>query len=355
MAGSKGDRLRVGIVGLRMGEDMLDALAQHPRTEVRALCDPLAERVRPLAEKYGVPGVYADYGTMLASEELDGVCISTPNHLHVPMVRGALARGLHVMCEKPLALEAADARSLLEAARAARVTHGVNFSNRSNPAVKYVKEQLEQGVCGRICEVHLTYLQDGLADPGAGYSWRNSRAASGSGALGDIGSHLLDLSRLFIGEVASISALLGIVTPERVRPDGTIGVVDADDLAYLHLRYATGAFGLLRVSRVAQGNGDLRRVELFGDRAALVLEIDDEINRVLRADAHAAWGGGFREVFAHDPRLSTWGINTLEWADAAIEGRETSPNFEDGLRSQEILDAAIRSHAERRWIDLAIS
>jgi predicted dehydrogenase len=165
---------------------------------------------------------------------------------------------------------------------------------------------------------------------------------------------MLDLARLFVGEVAAVSALLGIVTTERARLDGTVGVVDADDLAYLHLRYASGAFGLLRASQVAQGNGNRRRVELCGDRAALVLEIDDAVSRVLRADAHPGRAGeGFREVFALDAHLSAWSGNTLAWADAALDGRPTSPNFEDGLRVQEILDAAIRSHAERRWIDLA--
>jgi predicted dehydrogenase len=352
MARIRGDRLRVGIVGLRMGEDMLDALAQHARAEVCALCDPIEERVRPLAQKYSVPAVYADYGEMLAGTTLDGVCISTPNRLHVPMVRAALARGLHVLCEKPLALSAADARLVLDEARAAGVTHGVNFSNRSNPAVMYVKEQLDLGVCGRIYEAHLTYLQQSLSDPGVAYSWRNSSAEGGSGALGDIGSHLLDLGRLFIGEVTSVSALLGIVTAERVRPDGTTGVVDADDLAYLHMRFAGGVHGLLRVSRVATGNGDFRRVELFGEHASLILEIDRGVNRVLRADARAdRRADGFRTVYAHDPRLSTWGGNTLAWVDAALEGREMIPSFEDGLRCQEVIDAAIRSHAEHRWIE----
>jgi predicted dehydrogenase len=336
-----------------MGAAMLDALARHPGADVRALCDPVEERVSALATQYNVPRIYADYEEMLAAEQLDGVCISTPNRLHTPMVRAALDRGLHVMCEKPLTLDTGEARSLLEQARAAGITHGINFSNRPNPAVKYVKQQLDADVCGRIYEVHLAYLQDWLADPSAEYTWRNSRAESGSGALGDIGSHVLDLSRLFVGEVAAVSAHLGIVMSERVRPDGTVGQVDADDLAYLHLRYAGGTHGLLRVSRVARGRCDIRRVELFGERASLVLEIDQGVARVLRADEVTAWrGDGFREVFAQDPRISTWGGNVLEWVDASLEGREMSPNFEDGLRSQEILDAAIRSDAAQRWIDL---
>jgi predicted dehydrogenase len=336
-----------------MGAAMLDALARHPRAQVCALCDQVEERVSTLADTYKVPAIYGDYAEMLASEELDGVCISTPNRLHTPMVQAALDRGMHVLCEKPLTLDTAEARSLLEQARAAGITHGINFSNRPSPAVKYMTEQLAAGVCGRIYEAHLTYLQDWLSDPEAEYTWRNSRAESGSGALGDIGSHVLDLGRLFVGEVASVSAHLGIVTPERARPDGSTGTVDADDLAQMQLRFANGTYGLMRVSRVARGRCDIRRIELFGERASLVLEIDHGLCRVLRADERTQWrGDGFREVFAHDPRISTWGGNTLEWVDASLEGREMSPNFEDGLRSQEVLDAAIRSHAERRWIDL---
>ena len=346
-------RLRVAIVGLGMGELMLDTVSASPRAFVSALCDAREAHARSLAERFRVPAVYTDYDEMLATEELDAVCICTPNRLHAPMVRAAIGRGLHVMCEKPLTLDSGEARALVAAARAAGITHGINFSNRSNPAVQYIRTQLEAGVCGRIREVHLTYLQDWLSDPDAGYSWRNSRAESGSGVLGDLGSHVLDLSRIFVGEVAAVSAQLAVVTPERPRADGTTGVVDADDLAHVHLRYVTGAYGLLRVSRIARGRCDVRRVELFGDRASLVLEVDAGVNRVLRADAMTGWrADGFREVYAYDPAISTWGGNTAAWIDAVLDRRPMSPDFEDGLRCQEILDAAVCSDKERRWIDL---
>lgn len=336
-----------------MGEGHLQALATHPRAEIRAICDPIEERTREIAQTYHAPGIYYDYETMLDAEELDGVCIATPNRLHAPMVREAIRRGLHVMCEKPLTLDTAEARELLELARAARVTHATNFSNRPNPTVKFVKEQIDAGVLGRIYEVHLTYLQDWLSDTSAPYTWRNDKEASGSGALGDIASHMLDLSRLFVGEVAAVSAHQAVVTPQRARPDGTMATVDADDLAYLHLRYANGTQGLARVSRVARGRCDIKRVELYGEQASLVLEMDRGINRVLRCDEATAWrGDGFREVFVYDPAIRIWGGNVQEWVDASLERREMTPSFEDGLRCQQILDAAIRSHAERRWVDM---
>jgi predicted dehydrogenase len=346
-------RLRVAVAGLRIGREHLVALAKHSAAEIRAVCDPVEERAREMAAAFGVPAIYADYEAMLAKEDLDGVCIATPNRLHAPMIRAALRRGLHVMCEKPLALDAAEARDLLGEARAAGVTHATNFSNRPNPAVHYVQEQLAADVLGRIYELHLTYLQDWLSEPAAPYTWRNSLAESGSGALGDIASHMLDLGRLFVGEVAAVSAHLGVVTPERVRPDGTVGHVDADDLAYLHLRYANGPHGLVRVSRVARGRCDLKRVELYGERASLVLEMDKGVNRVLRADEPTVWrGDNFRVVFAFDPNVRTWGGNVLAWVDAALAHREMCPSFEDGLRCQEILDAALRSHTEGCWMDV---
>lgn len=346
------EKLRVAVVGLRMGQDHLAALAAHPRALIAAVCDPITERANELAVVYGARA-YADYADMLATERLDGVCIATPNRLHAPMARAALQRGLHVMCEKPLTLDTAEARDLLALARAAGVTHATNFSNRPNPTVHYVKEQIEAGVLGRVYEVHLTYLQDWLSDASAPYTWRNSAAEGGSGALGDIASHMLDLGRLFVGEVAAVSAYTAVVTPERPRLDGTRGVVDADDLCYLHLRYANGAHGLARVSRVARGRNDIKRVELYGERASLVLEIDKGINHVRRADEATEWrGDGFRTVFASDPNARAWGGNVHTWVDAALERREMAPSFEDGLRCQEILDAALRSAAERRWIDL---
>jgi len=348
------ERLRVAVAGVRIGEGHLHALADHPRAEIVAICDVNADLLQAMADKFSVPRTYEQYERMLASEKLDGVCIATPNRLHTPMLRAALARGLHVLCEKPLTLDTEEAESLLNEVREAGVTHAINFSNRPNPAVTYVKELVDSGALGRVYEMHLTYLQDWLSDPGAPYTWRNSRAESGSGALGDIGSHVLDLGRHFLGEVAAVSAHTAIVNSERALPNGEQAIVDADDLAFAHLRYESGAHGLLRVSRVARGRCDVRRIELFGERASLVLEIDYEISRVLRADDLTLWRGDrFREVFAHDTRRNTWGGNVTTWVAAALERRQMSPNFEDGVRCQRILDAALRSADEQRWVDVA--
>jgi predicted dehydrogenase len=343
--------LRVAVAGLRIGEWHARAVAEHPRAVLSAVCDANPERAEAVALKYGAGNAYTSYERMLEAEELDGVSIATPNALHVPMVRAALARGLHVMCDKPLSLYTTEASELLSEARAAGVTHGINFSNRPNPAVRFLQSMLEPETIGRIYEIHLSYLQDWLSDPGAPFTWRNSRAESGSGALGDIASHVLDLGRLFAGEIESVSASLGTVVPERLDASGIANKVDVDDLAYMCLRFANGAHGLLRVSRVARGRCDIRRVEIYGERASFVLEIDHGISRVLRADEMTAWrGDGFREVFASDSRLWSWGGNIAEWIDASIERREMSPNFEDGLRCQEVLDAALQSADMRCWM-----
>jgi predicted dehydrogenase len=346
-------RLRVAVAGLRIGEWHARAVSEHPRAELRAVCDANSERAEAVALKYGAGATYTSYAQMLESEDLDGVCIATPNSLHVPMVREALARKLHVLCDKPLSLQTSEASELLADARAAGVTHAVNFSNRPNPSVRFVKSLLETGALGRIYEVHLTYLQDWLSDPSAPFTWRNSRSESGSGALGDIASHVLDLGRFFMGEIDSVSALLATVVGERTDAAGVANKVDVDDVAYLNLRFACGSVGTVRVSRVAQGRCDIRRVELYGDRASLVLEIDQGVSRVLRADEMTAWrGDGFREVFASDSRIWSWGGNISAWIDASIERREMSPSFEDGLRCQQVLDAALRSVDQRSWVDV---
>jgi predicted dehydrogenase len=348
MSGARGEPpLRVAVAGLRIGEWHARAVAEHPRAVLQAVCDANLERAQAVGAKHGAKSVYTDFTAMLDSEDLDGLCVVTPNALHVPMVRAALDRKLHVMCDKPLTLDTREARSLLAMARENHVTHGINFSNRPNPTVRFVQDQIERGLLGRVYEAHLTYLQDWLSDAEAPYTWRNSKAESGSGALGDIGSHVLDLGRLFVGEVQSVSAQVGTVVHERIGTDGALKTVDVDDLAYLHLQFDSGTRGLVRVSRVARGRCDIRRVELFGERASLVLEIDQGVNRVLRADEMTAWrGDGFREVFAHDPRAWFWGGNISTWIDSALKGEEMTPSFEDGLRCQEILDAALLSADE---------
>ncbi|MGH2344726.1 MAG: Gfo/Idh/MocA family protein, partial [Chloroflexota bacterium] len=246
MAQDRTDKLRVAVAGVRIGEGHLQALATHPRAEIVAICDVNEVLLETMAGRFAVPRSYTGFEDMLEAEQLDGICIATPNRLHTPMVRAALTRGLHVLCEKPLTLDTAEAESLLGEARASGLTHAINFSNRPNPAVAYVKEKIDDGALGRIYEIHLAYMQDWLSDPNAPYTWRNSRAESGSGALGDIASHVLDLGRLFMGEVSAVSAHLAIVNTERTLLNGDRAAVDADDLAYLHLQYASGTHGALR-------------------------------------------------------------------------------------------------------------
>jgi predicted dehydrogenase len=348
-------RLRVAVVGLNMGAEMLAALAAHPRAQVVAICDTDKPRLDTLAKKYGVARTYRDYQQMLDHETFDGICISTPNRLHAPMARVAMERGLHVMCEKPLAMDTEEAQDLLRLARRKGITHAVNFSNRPNPAVRFVKELIDAGTLGHVNQAHIAYLQDWLSDASTPYSWRNSLADGGPGALGDIASHVLDLGRLFLGEIAAVSAQLAIITAERAAPDGSLRRVDADDLVDMHVRFRSGTLASVRASRVARGYGDYRRVELYGERASLILELNVSVIRVLRADEATRFTDrDFRTVFAYDARNggSIWTENTVEWVDAALEGRQMSPSFEDGMRCQQVIDAAVKSDAERRWIDL---
>jgi predicted dehydrogenase len=327
--------------------------------EIVAVCDADAARARAVAAEWGAPRVCATEADLLALPAVRAVSICTPNALHHPQTLAALAAGKHVMCEKPLALTLDEARQMAAAAAAAGVVTGVNFRYRWIPAARFVTDLVAAGALGRLYHGVFHYFNSWLADPNAPAAWRTMRAQTGSGVLGDLGSHLIDLAATWLGEAVRVRGDLTTFTTERPARGGGRVEVDVDDAAGFTIDYANGAVGQFLATRCAPGRTNYQRVELYGSEGAVVYEFDKwdrggEVVQVCLGRGQSRFGGFSAVQVSPEHLLGTPAGPILEFVEAVNAGRPAVPSFADGLRCQEIMAAVERSSADGRTVALPL-
>ena len=364
--------LRVAMIGYQfMGRAHSNAWRQARHffdlplePSLQVVCGRNQEAVRDAAHKFGFAEHSTDWREVIAREDIDAVDICTPGDSHTEIAIAAAEAGKPVLCEKPLANTLDEARQMFEATRAAGVVNMVCHNYRRAPAVALAKRMIEAGEIGRIYHYRGTYLQDWIVDPEFPRVWRLEKAKAGSGSLGDIGSHSLDLSRYLVGEIAEVSGLLETFIDERPLEDGNgRGKVDVVDAALSLLRFENGAIGSVEGSRFAPGRKNFNRFEINGSKGSLAFDLE----RMNELEVYSETGpdSGFRTVLATDPShpfVEPWWppghilgyehtfVHTMvDFTKAVDSGVTPSPSFEDGLRNQQVLDAIERSAASRTW------
>ena len=357
------EKVRIGVVGAGGWADLLHlpALTSHPRAEVVAICGRTRARAEAMAQKYAIPQVFTDYHELIERGGLQALVVVTPDDLHYPITMEALDAGLHVLCEKTLALNAAQAKAMYDKAEAAGRKHMVLFTSRWIPPYSYVRQLIDDGYLGRCLHCHLLYI--GEYGRPADYGWRFDRT-HGNGILGDLGSHMIDLARWYVGEIARVSAHLHTFI-DRPGPDGQ-PLDAANDSALLLLEFANGAQGMIHVTAVAhvRGRGQDQQIRLYGEGGTLELDV---VNAAValqgaRQDADqfsalpvpdALWGDVDLSG-SYIPRLNEFftkaPVADRAFIDAIIEDRPVSPNFYDGYKVQQVIDAAIASHERGCWV-----
>jgi predicted dehydrogenase len=311
-----------------------------------------------------------DWRTLITDPAVDIVDVCTPNHLHREMVLAALAAGKHVYCEKPLALIAPEAAEMAAAADRAGVTHLVGFNFPCNPILQTVREMLSAGELGELIGFRGRYLEDYLADPAIPFSWRCERRLAGPGALADLGSHLINLGHVLVGDLARLHASLHTVIRERIEPaTKKPRRVENEDVAYALVEFANGVPGSFEISRVAAGYKHGLAVRIFGTRGSLAYD-QERFNelRVYRNE-DSAGRRGFRTILA-GPEHTDYrpfcpapghglGINDLKVIEtrnllrAVATGERAQPDFHEGARVQYVMDMFERSSTEGAWVTLA--
>ena len=312
----------------------------------------------------------ADWRQLAADPEVDLVAIATPNHLHREMALAAIAAGRHVYCEKPLARDAAEARGMAEAAAAAGVKTLVGYGYLCNPAIRLAREILEGGDIGEVVHFRGAHGEDYLADPATPFSWRCARAQSGSGALADLGSHVISLAHYLVGEVEAVCADLATVIPERTDPaTGALRAVENDDQVQFLIRFAGGATGSAEASRVAHGRKLGLGFEITGTKGALRFD-QERMNELAVYEARGAAGRrGFRTILTgpEHPYYAAFcpapghglGFNDLKLIEvyrllSGLDGTAPLyPDFHDAAKIAQVIDAVLRAAEEGRWVTVA--
>ncbi|MDH3424639.1 MAG: Gfo/Idh/MocA family oxidoreductase, partial [Gemmatimonadota bacterium] len=301
--------MKVGIIGASFAKAAyLPALRHVPGVEVVAVASARMESARSAASEFGVPHAYDDWDLMLASHEFDLVCIATPTDLHEPQTLAAIAAGAHVLCEKPTAMNAAEAATMLEAAERAGRVHMIDHELRFNPNRMRIAEIIAEGALGEIRHVNIANIGTTWGDPASrpkGDWW--SLAEKGGGRLGANGSHQVDLLRWWLGEVAWVTGAAPTMVPDRLdRETGAPWTATADDVAFFTLEMASGAVAQVFMSGVAaHGMGNETRI--FGSGGTITLSNDDE--RLLYAPA----GDDFEDITVPDPNAALPGVNAGIW------------------------------------------
>ncbi|MEV7866166.1 Gfo/Idh/MocA family oxidoreductase [Streptomyces sp. NPDC088124] len=347
------------------------------RPVLAAICGRDRDGVRAAAERHGWAAAETEWRELIARDDVQVVDICTPGDSHAEIAIAALEAGKHVLCEKPLANSVAEAEAMVRAARAAR-SRGqlamVGFNYRRVPAVSYARQLIEEGRLGTLRHVRITYLQDWLADPAAPLTWRLKREHAGSGALGDLGAHIVDLAQFLTGEpLVGVSALTETFVKERPVLSGATaglsgaggagtGAVTVDDAAVFTGRLASGALASFEASRMASGRKNALHLEINGELGSLAFDLERLNELSFHDHTEPAPSSGFRRILVTEPEhpyLEGWwppghGLGyehtfvheVRDLVEAVAAGRDPVPSFEDGLQVQRVLAAVEDSAAK---------
>ena len=365
--------VRVGVIGTSPFTDRfhLQSLSNHKGAQITAICGRNRTRAQEVAAKYRIPHIFTDWREMVRSPEIDAVVVVTPNNLHHPQTMAALEQGKHVFCEKPLALDLREAQEMYEAAQRAGLVHMTNFTFRGVPAFAHMKELIDQGYVGNVYHIAVSFI--GFFNRGDVMAWRRDRPQAGYGALGDLGSHAVDMARWMCGEIARVSGHLATVTPQLKLPDGALVPNETDDTCALLLGFQSGAEGIIHASWTGHSGlaGMLMRVEVHGSNGMLVADTNRLANPRSWITLVGAQGDQVQAEPLPMPRLYTEGLDVTgedalvrtitrkpwyaaqRFVEALLGRREPSPSFFDGVRVQEVLDGAYRSHRQGRWVEIS--
>ena len=329
------------------------------------------DALQEAARRYGYERSYTDYKEMLLDPDVLLFDNVGPNDQHAEPSIAAARAGKHVLCEKPLGRHAAEARAMLDAVTGAGVKHMVSFNYRFVPAVRQIYELIQGGALGEIYHFRAQYLQEWLADPNLPYIWRLSKEQSGSGALGDLGAHIIDLARFLVGEPSHVMGLTRTFVKTRSIPGGGTGTVDVDDAFEAIIEFENGAVGTLGASRFARGHKNSQLFEINGSKGSIRFNLE-RLNEL-----EVYWEDGRKETRgftnvsvteSFHPFYSNWWPHghIIGWEhtfvhevahliDAIVNNKDVAPygaTFEDGYRNAVITDAIQQSAQEGRRVSI---
>jgi predicted dehydrogenase len=366
----------VALIGHRfMGKAHSNAYRQvipfmSPRLtpRMKVLCGRDAKAVAGAAKTLGWEEAATDWREVVKRKDIDLVDVATPGDSHADIAIAAARAGKAVLCEKPLANSVREAEAMLKAVEKAGVVHMICHNYRRIPAVMLAKQMIDAGEIGKVHHFRGTYLQDWILDPNLPLLWRFQKGKAGSGALGDIASHSLDLGRFLVGEVVEVVGALETFIKTRPLVDNPRkrGRVTVDDASAAVVRFANGALGTIEGTRMAAGRKNYNRFEINGSQGTIAFDLErmNELEVYLSSDPAPL--RGFRTILVTDPNSHpyirawwppghiigyehTFTHTVYDLLEGMAKGQSPRPNFEDGLANQRVLAAWEKSARTKRW------
>ena len=348
-------KTRIGIIGLGgiAHQKHIPELIRINTAQITAVCDINPDRLKSTGDELGIDEAhrFADYHELIACPDVDAVEICTPNYLHVPMATEAVKAGKYVNVEKPLALSTAEAESLGRVLEDARAEAMICFSNRFRASFRYARYLIEHGAIGKILTLNISYLKDSGLRPGRKLEWRFIRDYAGTGVLGDLAVHLIDMAQFLAGRILSVCSQMGVIVNKRPKEDGSgIGDAETDDFCSFLAEMENGVHAVFDISRCVIGQSNGVHFLVCGDKGTISCDVEDPnsigiASRVMDTDKPKMHSIPVPEEF--------FGCQEQCFVDFT-QGKKQQyfPDIKDGILSQRILDAVEQSALERRWVDI---
>ncbi len=376
----------IGLVGYKfMGRAHSNAWRQvrhffdvDPVPRLRAVAGRDEAGVKEAAAALGWEGYETSYDRLLARDDIHLIDVCTPGNSHHDIAIAALRAGKHVLCEKPLANSLAQAKEMVEAAEQAGTVNMVTFNYRRVPAVQLAHKLIEDGRVGEVRHWRAVYLQDWILDPQFPLVWRLQKDLAGSGALGDIAAHIVDLAQFLVGPITEVIGTLNTFIKERPTEEASsggsglsaaggtqMGEVTVDDSTTILARFESGATGTFEATRLAAGRRNYNSFEINGSEGSLIFNLErlNELQVYFTSDSEDVQG--FRTINVTEPvhpYTDAWWpaghiigyehsfVHTVkDLLDGVKKNESPAPTFLDGYRCQAVLDAVEQSAASRQW------
>jgi predicted dehydrogenase len=340
-----------------------------PQVEMAVIVGRNPEETERARKTYGWQEASTDWQAVLKRKDIDLVDVCTPGNLHAEMAIAAAKAKKHVICEKPLGNTLGEAKLMRDAVKKAGVRHFLMHNYRRVPAVALAKRMIDDGRIGTIYHFRARYLQDWATSTALHMVWRFDKSLSGSGALGDLGAHIIDLARYLSGEITEVCGTMETFIKQRSVEPGSSkkAAVTVDDAVVFCARFANGAIGTLEASRFAPGRKNHNTFEINGSKGSLVFDLENLNNLRFYSTEDRPDAQGFHEIIAvskgKHPYADNWWFDghilgyehtfthsVYDFLKALKAGKQTHPDFEDGLRNQMVLDAVEKASKTRRWV-----
>ena len=383
-------KINIALIGYKfMGKAHSNAWKKAPlffdmkaKPVLKVICGRNQKPLQEFADRWGWEEIETDWKKVITRDDIDVIDISVPQHLHFEIAKEAVKAGKHVFLEKPMAMNTAQAQELCELVKKSDITHYINHNYRRCPAVRLAKKMLTEGKLGTIFHWRGAYLQDWVVDPEFPLTWHLKKETAGMGPQGDLNSHSVDLARYLIGDISSVSCMTTNFIKERPLPDeissGTFngkssgtgkGEVTVEDAAFMIVKFKNGALGSFDTTRFAPGRKNYNYFEIYGSKGSLIFDLErmNELQYFNREDP--AGEQGFRTILATEPEhdyITNWWPSghiigyehefihaVVDFVEAVETGREIRPNFHDGLKEMQILEAGLESAETGKEISIS--